>query len=201
MPSAPQKNISLPRPQHIFLLILQLVMVITATALLVYQIQTPGFSKTGGIIASFLLPFLPNLISFVFKAKISFSIQLTYLLFLFVSLFLGIDFDLYKTVPFFDKAVHFASGILIVIVAGYALKFFKADTTKRSFQILFIVAFGISIAVLWEFFEFFCDKLLGQSMQQLVSIGVDDTMYDLLIATIGSLLGAIILTKPTKKQK
>jgi hypothetical protein len=47
---------------------------------------------------------------------------------------------------------------------------------------------------LWEFFEFACDKLLGQSMQQLVSIGVDDTMYDLIMAFIGSLIGGFMLT-------
>ena len=49
----------------------------------------------------------------------------------------------------------------------------------------------MAIAVLWEFFEFSCDKLLGQSMQQLISVGVDDTMFDLLSATLGGVIGAI----------
>ena len=56
--------------------------------------------------------------------------------------------------------------------------------------------FSMAIAVLWEFFEFGCDKFLGQSMQQLVSVGVDDTMFDLLAATIGAAIGGYLLIIP-----
>ena len=56
--------------------------------------------------------------------------------------------------------------------------------------------FSMAIAVIWEFFEFACDKFLGQSMQQLISVGVDDTMFDLLAATLGAGLGGWLLTIP-----
>ena len=130
------------------------------------------------------------------KNKMTFRIQLLYYIFLFVALDLGICMDLYKTVPYFDKVVHFGSGVLSAIVGYYAIVFFKAEKTSQIFRSLFIIFTCIAIAVAWEFFEFACDKFLGQSMQQLVSVGVDDTMFDLLAATGGAIIGAILFTSP-----
>ena len=56
--------------------------------------------------------------------------------------------------------------------------------------------FSMAIGVIWEFFEFGCDKFLGQSMQQLISVGVDDTMFDLIAATLGAGLGGYLLIIP-----
>ncbi|MBO4855595.1 hypothetical protein J5500_04300 [Candidatus Saccharibacteria bacterium] len=156
----------------------------------------PEYSKYGGFIAGLVLPFLPELVSAVFKCKFAFRLQLIYYIFLFIALDMGICMDLYKTVPYFDKTVHFFSGIFSALVGHYALVYFKANKHSKLFKAMFIMFFSMAIAVTWEFFEFGCDKLLGQSMQQLVSVGVDDTMYDLICATIGAGLGGYLLTIP-----
>ena len=171
--------------------------------LLIYAVLTgircfidPEYSKYGGFLAGLFLPFLPNIVEKVFKCKFSFRISLVYYAFVFAALDLGICMDLYKTVPFFDKAVHFCSGVFSALVGHYALVYFKANKTPKAFKVMFIMFFSMAIGVMWEFFEFGCDKLLGQSMQQLVSVGVDDTMYDLLCATIGAALGGYLLIIP-----
>ena len=156
----------------------------------------PEYSKYGGFIAGLVLPFLPELVSAVFKCKFAFRLQLIYYIFLFIALDMGICMDLYKTVPYFDKTVHFFSGIFSALVGHYALVYFKANKHSKLFKAMYIMFFSMAIAVTWEFFEFGCDKLLGQSMQQLVSVGVDDTMYDLICATIGAGLGGYLLTIP-----
>jgi len=186
------------RTQRILLILIQSTLVIVALLLLILLIVDPEYNKVGGVIAAFTLPFLTNIIQKLFKVKISFRLQLTYFIFLFFSLFLGICLDFYKTAPHFDKVIHFFSGALSVIIAFYALKFFKADKTSKPFQAVFIICFCVSIAVAWEFFEFFCDKVLGQNMQQLLQPGVDDTMFDLLFATIGACVGTMILMRYTK---
>ena len=171
--------------------------------LLVYAILTgirclvdPGYSKYGGFLAGLFLPFIPNIVEKVFKCKFAFRIELLYYAFIFVALDMGICMDLYKTVPYFDKTVHFCSGVFSALVGHYALVYFKVNKSPKLFKAMFIMLFSIAIAVLWEFFEFGCDKLLGQSMQQLISIGVDDTMFDLICATIGAGLGGYLLTIP-----
>ena len=55
--------------------------------------------------------------------------------------------------------------------------------------------FSMAIATTWEFFEFAMDKLLGLSMQQLISQGLDDTMYDLISATVGSIIGGWLMSR------
>ncbi|MBR6961151.1 DUF2238 domain-containing protein [Candidatus Saccharibacteria bacterium] len=163
---------------------------------LVRILVDPNYNKWGGVIAGLALPFLPPVVEKVYKSHISFRIQLVYYVFLFISLDLGICLDWYKTAPFFDKIVHFGSGVLSALVGYYALVYFKVMKNPRGFKILFIVSLCMLVAVGWECFEFCCDKFLGQHMQQLVSVGVDDTMFDLLAAAAGSIIGAALMTTP-----
>lgn len=164
---------------------------------LIRILTDPDYNKWGGVLAGLGLPFLPPLVEKVYKSHISFRIQLVYYVFLFISLDLGICLDWYKTAPYFDKAVHFGSGVLSALIGYYALVYFKVMKNPRGFKILFIVSLCMLVAVGWECFEFCCDKFLGQHMQQLVSVGVDDTMYDLLAAAAGSLIGAALMTTPS----
>lgn len=153
----------------------------------------PNYNKVGGVLAGLVLPFLPQIIKKVFKIEVRYLLQLTYLVFLLAALFFGINMDFYKTIPFFDKVVHFFSGGLSIIVGLFALRYYKLQKTPMLFRAVFIISTCVSIGVLWEFFEFFCDKVLGQSMQQLISVGVDDTMWDLFSATLGASAGVIVM--------
>lgn len=179
------------------------ILILIKVCLLIYAVLTgvrcfvdPEYSKYGGFLAGLFLPFVPNIIEKIFKCKFSFKIELLYYAFVFVALDMGICMDLYKTVPFFDKAVHFCSGVFSALVGHYVLVYFKANKTPKIFKAMFIMFFSMAIGVIWEFFEFGCDKFLGQSMQQLVSVGVDDTMFDLLCATLGAGLGGYLLIIP-----
>lgn len=154
----------------------------------------PEYTKYGGFLAGMLLPFAPEFVRVIFKGKMTPRIELLYYIFVFIALHLGICMDFYKTVPYFDKIVHLLSGVFSALAGHYAIQHYKMSAAPDHFKAVFIVSFSLGIAVLWEFFEFACDKLLGQSMQQLVSIGVDDTMYDLIMAFIGSLIGGFMLT-------
>ena len=156
----------------------------------------PTYNKYGGFLAGLVLPFLPEVVEKIFKCKFTFRISLIYYAFLFIALDMGICMDLYKTWPFFDKAVHFCSGVFSALVGHYALVYFKVNKSPKLFKAMFIMFFSMAIGVIWEFFEFGCDKFLGQSMQQLISVGVDDTMFDLIAATLGAGLGGYLLIIP-----
>ena len=182
--------------ERAILYILRAAFVGLAIFFLVRILTDPNYNKWGGVIAGLALPFLPPVVEKVYKSHISFRIQLVYYVFLFISLDLGICLDWYKTTPYFDKAVHFGSGVLSALVGYYALVYFKVIKNPRGFKILFIVSLCMLIAVGWECFEFASDKFLGQHMQQLISVGVDDTMFDLLAAAAGSIIGAVLMTTP-----
>ncbi len=183
------------REKKITLYAIRVAFVVLAVFFFIWILVDPNYNKWGGVISGLGLPFLMPVIEKLFKIRIPFRIQLLYYIFLFVALSLGISFDLYKNVPFYDKIVHGASGTLSAIVGYYGLVYYKSLKKPKFFQFLFIFGICMTIAILWEFFEFSCDKFLGQHMQNLVSDGVDDTMFDLLSAIIGSIIGGIIFTR------
>lgn len=183
------------RAENTILIFIRVALVLIGVLFGVICMIDPEYNKYGGVLASLVLPFLPVFVEKLFRIKIALRLQLVYYVFLFVALFMGIDMDMYKNLPYFDKAIHLLSGVLSILLGHYALIFFKMDKGSPLFRAVFVVCFALAIGVMWEFFEFACDKLLGQSMQQLVSVGVDDTMYDLIAATIGAVAGSIWLVK------
>lgn len=178
------------------LLVIKVSLLLFAVVVGIKCLTNPAYNKYGGFLAGLVLPFLPEVIEKIYKCKFTFRISLLYYAFLFVALDMGICMDLYRLWPFFDKIVHFLSGVFSALVGHYALVYYKANKSPKVFKAMFIMFFSMAIAVTWEFFEFACDKFLGQSMQQLISVGVDDTMFDLLAATLGAGLGGWLLTIP-----
>ncbi len=186
--------------QRIILKVIKGCLLLLAALFLFLQITEPSYNKVGGIIAGFILPFLPEIFAKVFKTKFSIRIELAYYLFIFLALDLGICLYWYEYVPYYDKVVHMLSGVFSAVIAYYVLLFFGAKYDHKGFRRLFIICFSLAIAVIWEFFEFFCDKVLGQHMQELISTGVDDTMWDLIMAFIGSLLGGWLFVHKRPQQ-
>lgn len=168
---------------------------IFASLMLIRCIFDPAYNKIGACLAAFALPFVPDLVEVVFKMKIPFRIEILYYLFIAIAHCLGICLDLYKFVPYYDKIIHCLSGVATALIGHYAVDYFNAQRSPRLFRGLFIVFFSMAIATAWEFFEFAMDKLLGFSMQQLISQGLDDTMYDLISATIGSIFGGWLMSR------
>lgn len=177
------------------LIIVRTLLWIFAGVVLLRCIFDPGYNKIGACMAAFLLPFVPDAVEAILKMKIPFRIEILYYLFIAIAHSLGICLDLYKTVPYYDKAIHCLSGVATALVGHYIVDYFKVQRSPRLFRGLFIMFFSMAIATAWEFFEFFMDKVLGFSMQQLISQGLDDTMFDLIAATIGAAFGGWLMSR------
>lgn len=175
-------------------------LLVFAFAILLRCLLDPNYVKYGACAAAFLLPFVPLAVKKIFKVKIPFRIEMLYYVFIFIAHCLGICLDLYIYIPYYDKIIHFLSGVATALVGHYAVEYFNAQRSPRLFRGLFIMFFSMAIATAWEFFEFAMDKLLGFSMQQLISQGLDDTMFDLLSATLGAFVGSWIMTKKKVQQ-
>ena len=91
------------------------------------------------------------------------------LLFIAFGSILGCCFDIYTYIPFFDTALHGVSGVVFACV-GFTLaeKFFgKAENGKKfAGCLIFAVLFSLSIALLWEVFEYSCTVLFKSDMME-----------------------------------
>lgn len=151
------------------------------------------------IIPVMLLPFLANKL---FKLNIDPEIELVYLLFIFFAYFLGTILNLYDKIIIYDKIIHGLSGVIASILSIIILVKSKCyDKNPIWMNVLFIIGITLSVAALWEIFEFTNDKLFNKDAQKVLKTGVDDTMLDIIIAFIFSIIFSVIYAIEAKTKK
>ncbi|MBO4941700.1 MAG: hypothetical protein J6D15_05815 [Clostridia bacterium] len=98
-------------------------------------------------------------------------LEIVILLFIFASVILGEMGSYYTKVPFWDTVLHTVNGFLCAAI-GFGLSDILNRNDKIKFKLspvfLAVVAFcfSMTIGVLWEFFEFFCDVIVKTDMQK-----------------------------------
>ena len=139
----------------------------------------------------FLLP-LPQLIFRILRLKPVQQIYAAVYVFLFLSYTCGLVMGFYGKFVYYDKGVHFFSGI---VFSFFALIFFyylkpKKEIAANDFRLASAFSFAISIAIaaLWEIAEYFYAFISGLDPQNVLATGVDDTMIDMIVCTAGALL-------------
>lgn len=114
---------------------------------------------------------LPTFVEKNFGIELPGALEVVILLFIFAAEILGEMGSYYTKVPYWDTILHTVNGFLCAAI-GFAM----VDILNRNERIKFklspiflaVVAFcfSMTIGVLWEFFEFFCDAFLGMDMQK-----------------------------------
>ena len=64
----------------------------------------------------------------------------------------------------------------------------KYNEKDKWFNIFIIISFSLAIAAFWEMTEFTIDNIFKIDVQKVASTGVFDTMKDIILAFIGSIL-------------
>ena len=144
-------------------------------------------------ISIILVFFLPRIFSKIFKFKISDNLELTYIIFMIFAHFIGSIVNLYNTTWWYDIVMHFISGLVTAVIGLLVLNWFKMyKKSNKLFNALYIIMFVLFIASLWEFLEYGIDVFLNQNMQHVIETGVSDTMQDMLVAFLGSVIISFI---------
>jgi uncharacterized membrane protein YjdF len=150
--------------------------------------------------AIILLTFSPLLLEKKFHVYIPPEFVLLSITFVFASLFLGEVHGYYTRYWWWDIALHTGSGVLLGIV-GFLLVHVLNETEKigvymkPGFVAFFAFLFAVGIGALWEIFEFSMDSIFGMNMQKEMlgdPSGLTDTMWDLIVDTIGALVISVL---------
>jgi len=152
---------------------------------------------TVGIIGITLVPVL---LARRFRVYIPPQFQLLAIAFIFASLFLGEVGGFYTRFWWWDIILHTGSGFLLGII-GFLLVHILNETEKigvylnPGFVAFFAFLFSVGTGALWEIFEFGLDSLMGMNMQKGMlgdESGLTDTMFDLIVDTLGALVIAVL---------
>lgn len=127
----------------------------------------------------------------LFKWNISDNINFIYIIFIFLAHFLGVTCNFYSKIFWYDKFTHFLSGIIAAFGAIFLLVKCKKNN-NIIFSILFIISFTLMTASFWEFFEYLSSILFNVDPQKVITTGVHDTMNDMIVAFLGSVLVSLI---------
>ncbi len=141
----------------------------------------------------FFLTFLPAIIEKRLHIFLPLEFEFIIIAFIYTTLFLGEVQGYYTRFWWWDSLLHFGSAIVLGIIGFliiYTLNYEPKIKIKldAKFVALFAFSFAIMIGAVWEIFEFFMDQNFGMNMQK---TGLDDTMYDLIIDTVGASIASI----------
>ena len=118
-----------------------------------------------------LLLVIPSLVQITFKVELPTMLEIIILVFIFAAEILGEISEFYLMFPFWDTVLHTINGFLAAAI-GFSLVDLLNRSEKTVFNLsplfLAIVAFcfSMTIGVIWEFFEFGMDTLIGYDMQK-----------------------------------
>ena len=157
----------------------------------VVALITQQWSNAFVTIAALMLTLLPSIFSNRFHIQLPLSFLAAISLFFFATLFLGEIFDFYNKFWWWDVLLHGSAAVGFGII-GFLFVFylFQGDRYDAPPWALGVIAFcvALSIGALWEIFEFAMDEIFGLNMQK---SGLVDTMWDLIVDTMGASFGAI----------
>lgn len=171
-------------------LFLQLTLLI-GVLLALFQGRWLAALVTAGII---IVTMLPLILGRRFAVHIPPEFEVLAVVFAYASLFLGEVHGYYVRFWWWDAVLHVGSGFLLGIL-GFLLVYVLNEHKdvemhmRPRFVALFAFMFAVGMGALWEIFEFAVDQLFGLNMQK---SGLVDTMWDLIVDTIGAAVIALM---------
>lgn len=135
-----------------------------------------------------------TLLPFIFESWTDLRLPKSFIgaviLFIVGTIFLGEVGDFYERFWWWDVVMHTGSAIGFAMIGTVIMLIFvRGDRLSAPPLLLAVMAFSFAVALgaLWEIFEFGMDQLFGLNMQK---SGLIDTMGDLIVDSIGALIGA-----------
>lgn len=162
-----KKEIREHKSSFMVYVILRLLIIIT----MALQFFNGNYENVFLCLLTLLLLIIPSFIQVTFKIELPTALEIIILLFIFSAEILGEIQSFYIFIPAWDMILHTLNGFLAAAI-GFSLVDILNNDERVQFQLspifmaLTAFCFSMTIGVLWEFFEFGMDQLLGYDMQK-----------------------------------
>ena len=153
---------------------------------MILQIFNRNYENVFLCILTLALLIVPSFIQVEFKIELPTTLEIIILVFIFSAEILGEIKSFYIVFPMWDTILHTLNGFLAAAI-GFSLVAILNNNDRLQFKMspvfmaLVAFCFSMTIGVLWEFFEFGMDHLIGTDMQKdtvinyITSVALDPT--------------------------
>lgn len=174
------------------LYILVLIYVITLVIGFYLNYQNHDTNALGMVFAACLTPLIVPLLFRFLHLKPVYEIYICNILFVYFASLIGSGFHGYSQ-PYFDKVVHFFSGLIFTIVSMLIFMMIKKvsrikDRNDYHLFLIFMNTANLAIAVCWEFYEYAMLIFFNNDCINHYTQGVHDSITDMLCAFVGGLI-------------
>lgn len=223
-----KQNKSEKRKKAIFFIVLTLLLLSLFYASLMLFLAPGGVATSEGervksdyvlmvlqCLVGTIVIFLPKKVEDRFQIHIPNGIEIIYFIFLFCAIYLGEVRNFYYRIPYWDVILHGFSAMMLGAL-GFTLVDYLNGTEKLNLKLspffvsFFAFCFSVTCGAVWEIYEFLADGFLGTNMQKFITaegevlIGraaLGDTMKDIIVDTLGTLVIVIIGYLTLRKRK
>jgi len=138
---------------------------------LILQLHNRNYENVFVCLLTLVLFILPSVIEKRLHVDLPDTLEIIILVFIFAADILGEIQEYYVLVPHWDTVLHTINGFLFAAVGFSIVNIFNEDkrvamTLSPFYMAVAAFCFSMTIGVLWEFFEWGADCLLGLDMQK-----------------------------------
>lgn len=147
-------------------------------------------------LAALGLTLAPPILARTTRATLPRGLEAGVLLLLVSDMTAGNLLGLYGRWPWYDKALHLGSSLLVGLIGFLGVYLLEASGRARLGRWTTRVAIllvTLGVGAVWELAEYAVDRLLGRATQTAPGLAAhDDTMMDLLLDAVGGVLAALL---------
>lgn len=166
-----KKALHMELREHKSSFIVYVVLRMLVILMMILQIFNRNYENVFLCALTLILLVMPSFIQVRLKIELPTALEIIILFFIFAAEILGEIQSYYIRFSFWDTVLHTMNGFLAAAI-GFALVDILNRSKRISFQLspayMAVVAFcfSMTIGVIWEFFEFGMDMILGLDMQK-----------------------------------
>lgn len=164
-------------------------LMMSMTILGVFSVSQAQWADLFVIIQAMVISGIPYFLEKKYTIHTPYVLRTSFVLFMFFTMILGEIADLYNTFWWWDIALHSISSAGITLIGFILMTVIYRDRDLKSSPLLtsfLVFSFAMSLAVIWEVYEFIIDIFF--TLETPMQLSNQDTMTDLLVAILGSLI-------------
>ncbi len=175
--------------------VVQVIYLITGLAITAHGMMIHSSYEIGVSLGTLALFPAFYLLRRCFRLQGSWQLETYIYVFSYLGWTLGGAASVYNLVPYYDKFVHCLSGVFVSVLALALYRILEGNRGRSVTACFFVFFTSMAVAGMFELCEFALTPIAGRDLQHVLDSGVTDTMMDMLVCLVGTLVFVLLMIR------